>query len=593
MLAHRLPAGQHRGDAGRHPRRRAASAAGHDRSASSGRRRPIGFALGPALAAGCSSTGSAGQLSCGLLAVLGAVDRDGPAGRPSGRARSARRSSRTAGSCDLAFGAVRSVLADPVVRRIFLIFGVSFLATQMSPAVPAGPRRGAGRDRAGAGLGDRAGDGHRGPRRRRSSSPFGGVARRPDRVPAGARRRRWPAAAIVLLSACRWCRPSVSSPSLAVGLAAATATSARWSSACSRPRSPPERRSATLNLVYLPLYAAGIIGPALGAIVVASVGLDGPVPARRRRLRRSGAIGRIARRRPRPPAWPPPDAACAMSARRVPCRAVPTIGLPRPLPRARNRRPAGSADAGRARERVADPEIIEAAGLRWIHIESPRTADRDWLEEHFEFHPLDYEDVYSRNQRPKLDQYDDYVFIVLHFPLFEKETGRIVTAELDLFLGPDYLITLPNIPLPPLAAMFERYREKEELREDVFSKGSGLPALQDRRHRRRRLVPDAAQDGRQAGAPRGRHLRGPLERDRPRHLRGEAGDHQLPQDRAARSAPCCATSSGPSSATSRKSWRSTSTTSRTPPSGSGTPSRTTRRSSRASSRPTRASCRTA
>jgi magnesium transporter len=151
---------------------------------------------------------------------------------------------------------------------------------------------------------------------------------------------------------------------------------------------------------------------------------------------------------------------------------VPTIGLPRPLPRARNRRPIGSAELV-VPESVADPEIIEAAGLRWIHIESPRTADRDWLEEHFEFHPLDYEDVYSRNQRPKLDQYDDYVFIVLHFPLFEKETGRIVTAELDLFLGPDYLITLPNIPLPPLAAMFERYREKEELREDVFSKGSG------------------------------------------------------------------------------------------------------------------------
>ena len=95
------------------------------------------------------------------------------------------------------------------------------------------------------------------------------------------------------------------------------------------------------------------------------------------------------------------------------------------------------------------------------------------MEEHFDFHPLDYEDVYSRNQRPKLDQYDDYVFIVLHFPLFDKDTGRILTAELDLFLGPDYLITLPNIPLPPLSAMFERYREKDDLREEVFSKGSG------------------------------------------------------------------------------------------------------------------------
>jgi len=122
---------------------------------------------------------------------------------------------------------------------------------------------------------------------------------------------------------------------------------------------------------------------------------------------------------------------------------------------------------------VSNPEIIEEAGLRWIHIESPRTADRDWLEDNFHFHPLDIEDVYSRNQRPKLDQYADYVFIVLHFPLFDKDSGRILTAELDLFLGPDYLITLPNIPLPPLSAMFERYREKPDLRQEVFSKGSG------------------------------------------------------------------------------------------------------------------------
>ena len=122
---------------------------------------------------------------------------------------------------------------------------------------------------------------------------------------------------------------------------------------------------------------------------------------------------------------------------------------------------------------IATPDIIEASGLRWIHIESPRSADRDWLEDQFDFHPLDYEDVYSRNQRPKLDQYDDYVFIVLHFPLFDKDSARVLTAELDLFMGPDYLITLPNVPLPPLTAMFERYREKDDLREDTFSKGSG------------------------------------------------------------------------------------------------------------------------
>src|SRR3954470_10331012 len=131
-------------------------------------------------------------------------------------------------------------------------------------------------------------------------------------------------------------------------------------------------------------------------------------------------------------------------------------------------------EAPRAPERE-DPrvEIVEAQGLRWINIERPRPVDRAWLEERFDFHPLDYEDVYSRNQRPKVDEYDDYLFIVLHFPAYDKAVSRLNAAELDLFVGPDFLITLPNEPLQPLEYLFERCRTNEELRESLFSKGPG------------------------------------------------------------------------------------------------------------------------
>ncbi|HSL33989.1 MAG TPA: magnesium transporter CorA family protein [Candidatus Limnocylindrales bacterium] len=146
-----------------------------------------------------------------------------------------------------------------------------------------------------------------------------------------------------------------------------------------------------------------------------------------------------------------------------------------PLPRPRLRRPitvGGSVLPGTV-EAPADPEIIQASGLRWIHIDEPRLAHREWLEQRFGFHPLDFEDVYSRNQRPKLDPYDDYIFIVLQFPIFERASGRLLSAELDLFIGPDYLVTLPDTPLPPLTAMFERLKSREDLREQTFSKGSG------------------------------------------------------------------------------------------------------------------------
>jgi magnesium transporter len=116
-------------------------------------------------------------------------------------------------------------------------------------------------------------------------------------------------------------------------------------------------------------------------------------------------------------------------------------------------------------------EIVEAPGLRWINIERPRQVDLAWLAEHFDFHPLDYEDIRSRNQRPKVDEYDDYLFIVLHFPRYDKSVGRLNAAEVDLFVGPDFLITIPNEPLQPIEYLFERCRTNEEIREQLFSKG--------------------------------------------------------------------------------------------------------------------------
>src|SRR3954465_8389410 len=118
-------------------------------------------------------------------------------------------------------------------------------------------------------------------------------------------------------------------------------------------------------------------------------------------------------------------------------------------------------------------EIVEAPGLRWINIERPRSVDMAWLGGHFEFPPLDYEDLRSRNQRPKVDEYDDYLFIVLHFPRYDKRVSRLNAAEVDIFVGPDFLITLPNEPLQPLEYLFERVRANEEAREELFNKGAG------------------------------------------------------------------------------------------------------------------------
>jgi magnesium transporter len=125
-------------------------------------------------------------------------------------------------------------------------------------------------------------------------------------------------------------------------------------------------------------------------------------------------------------------------------------------------------------ERKPNVETITAEGLRWVNIESPSPLECAWLEEQFGFHALDLEDVLSRNQRPKIDEYPDYLFIVLHFPVFDRAVGRLNAGELDIFVGPDYLVTIPNQPLQPVEYLFERCRSKEELREQLFSKGPGF-----------------------------------------------------------------------------------------------------------------------
>ncbi len=123
--------------------------------------------------------------------------------------------------------------------------------------------------------------------------------------------------------------------------------------------------------------------------------------------------------------------------------------------------------------RLAEPAEVQAAGLTWVHLDRPDEAAISALAERFGWHELDVEDVLSKRQRPKIDEYPDYLFVVLHFPFYDKSVQRLNAAELDVFLGPDYVVTLPAVPLLPVTRLFTRCREDEQLRGDLFANGSG------------------------------------------------------------------------------------------------------------------------
>ena len=123
----------------------------------------------------------------------------------------------------------------------------------------------------------------------------------------------------------------------------------------------------------------------------------------------------------------------------------------------------------------AAPAELSASGLTWIHLDTPSLQHAQELAERFGWHPLDVEDVLSKRQRPKVDDYADegYLFGVLHFPKYDRTIQRLNAAELDIFVGPDYLVTLPTVELLPITRLFRRCEEDDLFREQLFSKGSG------------------------------------------------------------------------------------------------------------------------
>jgi magnesium transporter len=142
------------------------------------------------------------------------------------------------------------------------------------------------------------------------------------------------------------------------------------------------------------------------------------------------------------------------------------------LPRIRRTRPrlASSEVTAPPEPRLAQ---VTANALTWVHLDAPTHAEATELAERFGWHELDLEDVLSKRQRPKIDEYPDYLFSVLHFPRYDKAIGRLNAAELDVFLGRDYVVTLPNVELLPVSRLFHRVEDDERLRDELFAKGSG------------------------------------------------------------------------------------------------------------------------
>jgi len=124
-------------------------------------------------------------------------------------------------------------------------------------------------------------------------------------------------------------------------------------------------------------------------------------------------------------------------------------------------------------EQKLNMESLTWGDLTWVNIEGATERETEYLAQNYPFHPLDLDDCLSRIQRPKIDEYKDYLFLVFHFPIFNEAVRVTTPSQLSVFISGKYLITLHKGELKPLVKLFRECQIDEESRQEYFSQGSG------------------------------------------------------------------------------------------------------------------------
>lgn len=115
--------------------------------------------------------------------------------------------------------------------------------------------------------------------------------------------------------------------------------------------------------------------------------------------------------------------------------------------------------------------IISNKKTTWIDIEKPSKSDIDYLKQNFNFHSTVLDELIPDTIRTKVDIYDDYFYIVLHFPAFNKERRVTHSQELDILVTKNHIITSHKETLIPLKAIFDKCNIYAEEKDKYFSDG--------------------------------------------------------------------------------------------------------------------------
>jgi magnesium transporter len=107
--------------------------------------------------------------------------------------------------------------------------------------------------------------------------------------------------------------------------------------------------------------------------------------------------------------------------------------------------------------------LAEDDTVVWMDVDQPTSADFALIAEEFSLNPLAVEDALHERQRPKLDHYDDHVFLSLYDVQLDHDTGELVTGELAVFASSRYLITVRKSPRLDPKPVLQRWDDNADL----------------------------------------------------------------------------------------------------------------------------------
>ncbi|MFI6935058.1 magnesium/cobalt transporter CorA [Streptomyces sp. NPDC050287] len=108
-------------------------------------------------------------------------------------------------------------------------------------------------------------------------------------------------------------------------------------------------------------------------------------------------------------------------------------------------------------------EARAAHGFVWIGLHEPSQEEFDHVTREFALHPLAVEDALKAHQRPKLEVYDDSLFVVLKPVAYEPKSDAVSTGEVMLFLGDSFVVTVRHGVRSPLGTVRQRLEQEPEL----------------------------------------------------------------------------------------------------------------------------------